>query len=67
MDRSQMPVRVTTLHEADDADDEYYASLSFAERIAMVWPVTVDAWAFAGVPIESRLRRDVVRIVRRKC
>lgn len=59
-----MPVRVTTLHEADDLDDEYYASLSAEECIAMVWPLTQEAWKFTGVPFESRLRRDVVRVIR---
>src|SRR4051812_17069604 len=66
MDRKNMPVRVTTLQQAAEDDDKYYASLSVSERIAMVWPLTVDAWTFAGVPIESRLRRDVVRVVRRE-
>jgi hypothetical protein len=37
-----------------------------AERLAMVWPLTLDAWAFKGAPIgESRLPRHVVRVVRR--
>jgi hypothetical protein len=66
MDRSNMPVRLTTLHQAAEDDDDYYASLTPAERIAMIWPLTVDAYTFAGVPIEPRLRRDVVRLVRRE-
>ena len=38
-----------------------------AERIGMVWPLTVDAWAFMGEDItESRLPRHIVRVVRRK-
>ncbi len=43
------------------------AALTPAERIAMVWPITVTAWAFSGTPChESRLRRDVEGVVRRK-
>lgn len=66
MDRKQMPVRLTTLQKADDADDEYYSSLSAEECILMVWPMTLEAWKFTGEPFESRLRRDVVRVVRRE-
>ena len=36
------------------------------ERLAMMWPITVDAWSMQGEALaESRLRRDVVQIVRR--
>jgi len=66
MDRKKMSVRVTTLHQADDDDDKYYASLSAEECIAMVWPMTLEAWKFTGVPFESRLRRDIVRVIRRE-
>ena len=66
MDRKNMPVRMTTLRKADDEDDEYYASLSAEECILMVWPMTLDAWKFTGVPFESRLRRDIVRLIRRE-
>ena len=66
MDRKDMPVRVTTLHHADADDDEYYARLSAEECIAMVWPMTLDAWKFSGEPFESRLRRDIVRLFRRE-
>jgi hypothetical protein len=38
-----------------------------AERIEMVWPMTLTAWAFAGKPCdESRFRRDVESFGRRK-
>jgi hypothetical protein len=66
MDRSNWPVKMTTLQMADDEDDEYYASLSAEECIKMVWPMTVHAWTMAGLPIEPRLRRDVVRMIRRQ-
>ena len=41
--------------------------MTVAERIKLVWPLTVAAWAFSGNPWdESRLRRDVERVVRRE-
>ena len=66
MKRKDMPVRMTTLRKADDEDDQYYASLTGEECIAMVWPMTLDAWKFTGEPFEPRLRRDVVRFIRRE-
>jgi hypothetical protein len=35
-----------------------------AERVAMVWTLTVQAWAFKGIDAESRMRRDVGRVIR---
>ncbi len=36
------------------------------ERIGLVWPLTVEAWAKKGIDIsQQRLRKDVVRIIRR--
>lgn len=50
-----------------DTEPDAYASLTPAERIEMVWPITVSAWAFSGKPCdESRLRRDVERFGRRR-
>jgi hypothetical protein len=38
-----------------------------AERLDMMWQLTIDAWAFKGEAIaQSRLPRHVVRIVRRE-
>ena len=32
----------------------------------MVWPITIDAWAFKGEQIaEQRLQRDVTNFIRR--
>ena len=43
-----------------------YATMTPAERIQLVWPITVSAWAFSGKPYdESRLRRDVECLGRR--
>jgi len=42
-------------------------SITAAERLDMMWQLTIDAWAFKGETIaQSRLPRHVVRIVRRE-
>jgi hypothetical protein len=61
MDRSDYPTRLSRLGE-EPADR---LPPSPAERIAMVWTLTVQAWAFEeGGDAESRLRRDVGRVIR---
>jgi hypothetical protein len=63
-DRSRYPIRIRRLH--DPEDDEYVRRLTPGERMAMVWQLTLQAWAFKeGLADEPRLRRDVVRVVRR--
>ena len=50
-----------------DKEPDACASMTPAERIEMVWPITLTAWAFSGKPCdESRLRRDVESVSRRK-
>ena len=63
VDRSKYPTRKTTL--LGEEDDVWTDTLGPAARIAMVWQLTMQAWAFKGLEHEPRLRRDVVRIVRR--
>jgi hypothetical protein len=47
--------------DAEKADKRYYASLSPAERLDMMWQLAIDAWTFTGGPVaESRLPRHVV-------
>ncbi len=62
-DRSAYPTRKTTLLQEED--EVWTDALDPAERIAMVWQLTMQAWAFKGLEHEPRLRRDVVRVVRR--
>ncbi len=64
VDRSTYATRKTTLGQ--EADEVWTDALEPAERIAMVWQLTMQAWAFKGLDHEPRLRRDVVRIVRRR-
>lgn len=63
MARALYPTRRTTLAQKGKEDD--LARTTAAERIAMVWPITLQAWQFKE-PLhdEPRLRRDVVRTVR---
>ena len=50
---------------SEEGPDENDLLLTMEERIALVWPLTVDAWAFKGDPVaESRLLRHIVRILR---
>ena len=36
-----------------------------AQRLEMMWPLTLDAWAFMGDPnVEHRLQRHVERLVK---
>jgi hypothetical protein len=40
--------------------------INASERIAMMWQLTQDAWAFKGeIVAESRLQRHVINILRR--
>jgi hypothetical protein len=42
-------------------------STTAAERLDMMWQLTIDAWVFKGEAVaQSRLPRHVVRIVRRE-
>jgi hypothetical protein len=58
--------RVRKLDRHDTRDDDL-KDASPADRVAMLWPLTVDVWAFMGYDIaESRLSRHIVRVLRRK-
>ncbi len=63
MDRTL--VRKTTLREQDDRG--IIPDATPGERMAMVWQLTLDAWAFmdpAGA--KSEFQRHVVRVERRR-
>jgi len=58
-------IRVSTLREQDQTDD--LLKTTPAERLQMMWQLTLDAWAFKGEPIaELRLPRHIVRVLRRE-
>jgi hypothetical protein len=57
-------VRVRKLRDEEPLD---LLDKTPAERIEMVWQITMDAWAFKGEPIDqSRLQRHIVRVHRRE-
>ena len=63
MERANYPVRKGRLE--DQGRDPELDCTSAEERLAMVWTLTVQAWLFRGERVdESRLRRDVVRVLR---
>ena len=56
-------VRKTSLKE--ESDD--LKNTTPAERLGMMWQLTLDAWAFKGEPVaEPRLQRHIVRVFRRE-
>lgn len=58
-------VRVVTLQEQDKQDD--LQSTTPAQRLEMMWQLTLDAWAFKGEPVaELRLPRHIIRVLRRE-
>jgi hypothetical protein len=63
--RDQMPTRLSTLQDQHDA--AYYAQLTPAERIDMMWQLALDAWAFKGEPVtDHRVQKHIVRVIRRR-
>lgn len=64
-DRSHWPTRKLRLEDEDRYDDT--ATLTPGERIEMVWEITKSAWAFKDPSFhESRLRRDIARVIRNR-
>jgi len=60
-----MPVRKSSLR--DETPDARLLALPPSERLAMVWPLTVEAWSLRGdFDAESRLQRHIVRSFRRE-
>ena len=63
MDRT----RVTKSTLQLQGTDAFLAEATAAERMGMVWQLTLDAWAFKEPTVaESRFQRHVVRVVRRQ-
>jgi hypothetical protein len=63
MDRSV--VKLTTLDQ--QGRDCGVPNATPAERLLMVWPLTITAWAFKEPNVvQPRLQRHVTRVVRRE-
>ena len=57
------PTRRRRLSDPDDEPE--IAAMTPAQRMELVWPITLQTWAMMeGLVDEPRLRRDVVRVVR---
>jgi hypothetical protein len=65
--RREITVRRFTSHEeADKADLAYWQQLSPAERVALVWQLSLEQHRLRGdPPYESGLHRSVARVHRR--
>ncbi len=63
--RSGYPVRKFRL--SDEPPDAAAIALPPAERVGLVWPLTIEAWSLRGdFDAESRLPRHIVRAFRRE-
>jgi len=61
--RRNMPIRVSTL--AEQGTERDLERTTPAERLDMMWQLTLDAWALKGDQVaEPRLQRHVVRVIR---
>jgi hypothetical protein len=58
-------IRVTNLQNQNRADAQDCSKTTPAERVQMMWQLTLDAWTFKGEPVaELRLPRHIVRVLR---
>jgi hypothetical protein len=63
--RKSWPIRVYRLGE--EPDDDLSATTTATERLEMMWPLAVDAWASSGQPIPDYPRKEApVRVIRKK-
>jgi hypothetical protein len=64
MDRSKYPTHL--IRPGDPTPPDPVLNMTPEQRLAMMWPLTVEAWRFMGKPVDGeRMRRDVVRVIRR--
>lgn len=61
--RGEWPVRKHVLGQ--EPDDDLRGSTTAEERLAMMWPLALEAWRVAGLPIPEYERKDAPsRLVR---
>lgn len=66
-ERTMLSGRTVTIERKSLADESLPpTAVTAAERLLMVWPLTIEAWAMQGEDIaQSRLPRHVVHVERR--
>lgn len=47
------------LRRGDEPGDDLSATTTAEERIAMMWPLAVEAWSLAGQPMPEYERKDI--------
>jgi hypothetical protein len=58
-------IRVSSLSDQDRSDIDNLSKTTAAERLQMMWQLTLDAWAAKGETVtEPRLPRNIVRVLR---
>jgi hypothetical protein len=56
-------IRVSNLRDQDQSEFEDLSKTTPAERLQMMWQLTLDAWAFKGEPItDQRLPRHIIHV-----
>ncbi|HEY2412792.1 MAG TPA: hypothetical protein VGI40_11145 [Pirellulaceae bacterium] len=70
---SAAPEKATRTHwyivhgQLGDQTLESVAASTPEQRLSLIWPLTIQAWAFKGIDVaESRLPRHLMRITRRE-
>ena len=56
-------VRVSSLRDQERSDAHDLSRTTPAERLQMMWQLTVDAWAFKGEQV-GEFHKDIVRVIR---
>ena len=64
-----MSKNITVIHKSDSRNSGYVPGTP-SERLAMVWPLTVEAVSLGlgkKYNVEQRLQRHIIRIIKKKC
>ena len=61
-DRRTWPVRAYRL--GSEPSDDLSASTTVAERLAMMWPLAVEAWELTGRPLPQYARSETAVCIR---
>jgi len=56
IDRSSWPVRIHPLR--DEPGDDLSLTTTAEERLAMMWPLALEAWTLSGAPLPTYTRSE---------